>query len=163
MLLVSATGCDIDGDADTSSVRDNELFDEAVVVRVVDGDTIIVRLDGREERLRYIGIDAPESVQPDMPIECYGPESSDENMRLVDGATVFLEADTEERDRFDRLLRYVYISGPDGELVMVNRALVAGGFAEAGSFPPNERHSDSLFDAEREARVSGVGLWSACR
>lgn len=132
------------------------------VIRVVDGDTVIVRLDGREERLRYIGIDAPESVTPDQPVQCFGPEATDENKRLVAGKTVFLESDLENRDRFGRLLRYVYVSGTDGDLLMVNRHLVERGFAEAGSFPPNVRYQDDLFTAERHARQNRLGLWSAC-
>ena len=131
-------------------------------MRVVDGDTIVVRLDGREERLRYIGIDAPESVTPDQPVQCFGTEASDENRRLVAGQTVYLEADREDRDRFGRLLRYVYVEEPGGDLLMVNRLLVENGFAEAGSFPPNNRYSDELFDAERLAQAGGLGLWSAC-
>ena len=129
---------------------------------MVDGDTIIVLLNGREERLRYIGIDAPESVDPDRPTQCYGPEASEENARLVSDETVHLEADVEERDRFGRLLRYVYVSGPDGDLMMVNEALVASGFAEAGWFPPNLRYNDELFAAEESAQAAGAGLWGDC-
>lgn len=136
---------------------------EAQVVRVVDGDTLIVRHDGREERLRYIGIDAPESVNPDAPVECFGPEASEENSRLVAGRTVYLEADVEERDQFGRLLRYVYLE-PDGDAAgFINLMLVTDGFAEAGNYPPNERHNDVLFEAEQEARDAGRGMWGACR
>ena len=161
-LFILVAGCDVEFTSETDTLGDDDGLEEVKVLRVVDGDTIIVLRDGREERLRYIGIDAPESVDPDRPTECYGPESKEENTRLVSGEDVFLEADEEERDRFGRLLRYVYISGPDSNLVMVNEALVAKGFAEAGSFPPNERYSDELFAAERLAQASGAGLWSAC-
>ncbi len=137
-------------------------LEQAEVVRVVDGDTIIVLLDGREERLRYIGIDAPESVTPDRPVECFGNDASAENARLVDGEVVYLERDVEERDQFGRLLRYVYVTGPDGDLVMVNLQLVAQGYAEAGFYPPNELHSGEMFEAERNAQNSALGLWGAC-
>ena len=91
----------------------------ARVLRVVDGDTILVRLDGRRERLRYIGIDTPESVAPDRPVECYGPAAAEENRRLVGGRTVTLTADEERRDRFGRLLAYVRVGDlfVNGELV----------------------------------------------
>ncbi|HEY8504395.1 MAG TPA: thermonuclease family protein [Gemmataceae bacterium] len=162
LLLLTAcwfvAGCELEeGARGTGS-----SLERAEVVRVVDGDTIIVRLRGREERLRYIGIDAPESVTPDAPVECFGPEASDENRRLVEGKTVYLEADVEGRDRFGRLLRYVYLSEDGDEDDFVNLLLVAGGYAEAGNYPPNERHSDTLFAAEREARQAGRGLWGAC-
>jgi micrococcal nuclease len=140
-----------------------EAFQAARVVRVVDGDTLIVEIDGREERLRYIGVDAPESVTPDAPVECFGPEAAGENRRLVEGRAVLLEPDTEDRDRFGRLLRYVFVVEADDSLSFVNLMLVERGFAEAGTFPPNERHADELFAAEREARSAWLGLWDACR
>jgi micrococcal nuclease len=140
-----------------------EAFEEARVVRVVDGDTLIVEIEGREERLRYIGIDAPETVMPDAPVECFGPEAAGENRRLVEGRVVLLESDTEDRDRFGRLLRYVFVIEADDSLSFVNLMLVERGFAEAGAFPPNERHADEFFAAEREARGAGLGLWDACR
>lgn len=164
LLLLAAccfiAACELEEGVDGSG---SSTLERAEVVRVVDGDTVIVRLDGREERLRYIGIDAPESVNPDAPVECFGPEASDENRRLVDGKTVYLEPDVEDRDRFGRLLRYVYLSPDADDDDFVNLLLVAGGYAEAGNYPPNERHSDALFAAEREARESNRGLWGACR
>ena len=135
--------------------------ESARVVRVVDGDTIIVELDGREERLRYIGVDAPESVRPETPVECYGLEASDENKRLVEGREVELERDTSNRDRFDRLLRYVFVV-EDGERIFVNEALVANGFAHSSTFPPDVKYQDVLRAAQREARDEGRGLWGAC-
>ncbi len=163
VLTVIACGCDVEFATQEDTADSSAALQEAQVVRVVDGDTIIVLIDGREERLRYIGIDAPESVAPDQPVECYGPEASKENERLVGGQKVYLEADTEDRDRYGRLLRYVYVDGQDGNLTMVNEQLVASGFAEAGSYPPNERYSDNLFAAEREASRLEAGLWRSCR
>jgi micrococcal nuclease len=135
---------------------------EAEVVRVVDGDTIIVAIDGHEERLRYIGIDTPESVTPDQGVECFGPEATAENARLVAGRIVVLEADEEDRDQFGRLLRYVYVVELDGSLVMVNERLVADGYAEAGSYPPNKRYEDDLRAAQEAARTRAAGLWGTC-
>jgi micrococcal nuclease len=161
-LVVCSAGCNVDVDTAGTDEPSTVLREEAPVVRVVDGDTIIVLLDGREERVRYIGIDAPESVAPDQPVECFGPEAASENARLVAGQAVFLEADVEDRDRFDRLLRYVYIRQTEGDLTMVNLQLVEGGYALAGSFPPNERHRNELRAAERRARANGAGLWTQC-
>ncbi|HMM43277.1 MAG TPA: thermonuclease family protein [Thermomicrobiales bacterium] len=135
----------------------------AWVERVVDGDTIMVEIAGRVERLRYIGVDAPESVRPDYPVECFGPEASKENARLVGGQEVDLVRDVSNRDRFGRLLRYVYVRDPaTGERVFVNLRLVEEGYANAVTFPPDLAHVDELRVAERQAREEGRGLWGAC-
>ncbi|MGH9174455.1 MAG: thermonuclease family protein, partial [Vicinamibacterales bacterium] len=112
LLLIALTiaGCDVESATRTPTpTPTGEVGDGVPVVRVVDGDTIIVAIDGVEERLRYIGIDAPESVRPETPVECFGREASAENARLVEGKRVELEADISNRDRFGRLLRYVYV------------------------------------------------------
>jgi micrococcal nuclease len=130
----------------------------ARVLRVIDGDTILVALDGREERVRYIGVDTPETVAPDRPVGCFGKEASEANRALVEGRTVELERDVSERDRFGRLLRYVYADG-----VSVNEELVRRGYATAVTFPPDVREADRLRSLERAAREGGRGLWGACR
>jgi micrococcal nuclease len=129
----------------------------ARVLRVVDGDTIIVQLDGRRERVRYIGIDTPESVAQNQPIACFGREASEANKALVSGKTVRLERDISDRDRYGRLLRYVYVDG-----AFVNGELVRRGYASAITIQPDVRENDRLRSLEREARESGRGLWSAC-
>jgi micrococcal nuclease len=135
----------------------------ARVLRVVDGDTILVRIPGspaRRERVRYIGIDTPESVAPDQPVECYGRASAKENRRLVEGRTVTLTTDRELRDRYGRLLAYVR-RAQDG--LFVNAELVRGGFATTLRIPPNVRYAARFRALEREARRAQRGLWGACR
>jgi micrococcal nuclease len=122
---------------------------------VVDGDTIKVRLEGEEYTLRYIGIDAPETVHPDRPVEPMGPEAAAANASLVEGQSVFLERDLRQADRYGRLLRYVYL--PDG--TMVNEELVRLGYALSSSYPPDVRYQDRLVAAQQEAREAGRGLW----
>jgi micrococcal nuclease len=135
----------------------------AQVVRVVDGDTVIVRINGREDRLRYIGIDTPETVKQNSPVECYGKEASRANTQLVDGAAVYLVKDVSDRDQYDRLLRYVYVDNPEGgEPIFVNRWLVEQGYAEAVTFPPDVAHAADLRAAERDARTARRGLWGSC-
>ncbi len=132
----------------------------ATVVRVVDGDTLVVDLAGRDENVRLIGIDTPESVAVDRPDECYGAEASENLSALVPpGTRVRLERDLEARDQYDRLLGYVYRVGDD---LFVNLAQVAGGFAETLTYPPNTTHRPEFEQAERDARTGGVGLWTAC-
>lgn len=111
----------------------------AQVTRVIDGDTIEVRLDGRTATIRYIGIDTPETRHPTVAVECYGREAADANRRLVEGKKVTLEKDVSEADQFSRLLRYVYADGQ-----MVNESLVREGYAVASAFPPDVREQAPL-------------------
>lgn len=127
----------------------------AQVVRVTDGDTIRVRLDGKELAVRYIGIDTPETVDPRRDVQCFGREASAFNAQLVGGKTVELERDVSETDRFGRLLRYVYVDGR-----MVNEELVRNGYATATSYPPDVKYQDRFLALEREARAKGTGLWA---
>jgi micrococcal nuclease len=132
---------------------------EGRVVRVVDGDTIRVALGGRVERVRYIGIDTPESVKPDTPVQCYAERASAANAVLVRGRRVRLVTDAERRDRFGRLLAYVYVE-PGG--AFVNSTLVRDGFARTLTIPPNVAHADEFARLARQARRAGRGLWHAC-
>ena len=127
------------------------------VVRVVDGDTIAVMIDGREEDVRYIGVDTPESVAPNRPVECFGKRAADFNQDLVAGKRVRLVFDAERRDRYGRLLSYVYA----GE-VFVNAELVRRGFATTLTIPPNDTFADRFAGLERAAGRAGRGLWGAC-
>lgn len=129
------------------------------MVRVVDGDTIQVQVGGTRERVRYIGVDTPESVKPGSPVECHGKAAARENQRLVAGERVRLVRDVEARDRYGRLLAYVYRERDDRFL---NAALVRGGFARPLTIPPNVRHADDFVRLAREARRSRRGLWRAC-
>ncbi|MET0604417.1 MAG: thermonuclease family protein [Baekduia sp.] len=131
----------------------------ARVLRVVDGDTILVAVGGRQERVRYIGVDTPETVKPHTPVQCFGKRASAANRRLVDGREVRLVADAEARDRYGRLLAYVYRAG-DG--LFVNEALVRGGYATTLTIAPNVRFTDRFAALARQARDAGRGLWSAC-
>jgi micrococcal nuclease len=131
----------------------------ARVLRVVDGDTILVASGGRQERVRYIGVDTPETVKPHTPVQCFGKSASAENHRLVDGQEVRLVGDAEARDRYGRLLAYVYRVS-DG--LFVNAALVDGGYATVLTIAPNVRFAERFAALARQARDAGRGLWSAC-
>jgi micrococcal nuclease len=130
---------------------------DAPVVRAVDGDTILVRLGGEEEYVRYIGVDTPETVKPGTPVQCFGERASAFNHGRVDGQTVHLVFDAEQRDIYGRLLAYVYVGGD-----FVNADLVKRGFARTLTIAPNTAH-ESLFArlAERAGRA-GLGLWGRC-
>ena len=131
----------------------------AVVRQVVDGDTIEVRVGNRNETVRLLGIDTPETVHPDKPVECFGPEASARTKQLLPrGTMVRIERDTEARDHFGRLLLYVFLGDQ-----MVNELLVREGLARPLSIEPNTTHTARLQRAADEARTANVGLWAACR
>ena len=130
----------------------------ATVVRVVDGDTLVIDRGRGEERLRYIGLDAPESVRPETPVEFMGREAAAANAALVEGRTLVLERDVSDTDRFGRLLRYAWLDDGEGWR-LVNLELVAQGYAQSVSFPPDVKRQELLLEAERAARDAGLGLW----
>lgn len=132
------------------------------VTRVVDGDTI--EIEGGE-KVRYIGIDTPETVDPRKPVQCFGIEASKKNKELVEGKTVRLEKDITDRDKYSRLLRYVWIGDPStgsGQALLVNLELVKQGFAISYSYPPDIKYQNEFLAAEKEAREKRLGLWEAC-
>jgi micrococcal nuclease len=133
--------------------------DPARVVRVVDGDTVVVRTGGHEERVRYIGVDTPESVKPGTPVQCFAKAASAANKRLVEGQEVRLVHDAEARDRYGRTLAYVYRKS-DG--LFVNAELVRRGYAKPLTIPPNVAHALELRRLAATARRDGRGLWSRC-
>ena len=127
---------------------------EGTVVRVVDGDTIHVRIGARVEKVRYIGVNTPEVHHPTKGEEPGGREAAQVNRRLVEGQAIRLELDVQERDRYGRLLAYVWI----GDL-MINAELVRLGYAQVMTIPPNVRYQEVFLKLQREAREAGRGLW----
>ncbi|MFH0936837.1 MAG: thermonuclease family protein [Candidatus Daviesbacteria bacterium] len=135
------------------------IGEEKLVIRVVDGDTIEVE---GNQKIRYIGIDTPETVDPRRPVACFGKEASDENKKLVEGKKVILEKDISETDKYERLLRYVYVKNPDGTTLFVNDYLVRQGFAKISTYPPDVKFTDQFLAAQVEARENQKGLWQKC-
>lgn len=125
-----------------------------LVTRVIDGDTIEI---AGGERVRYLGIDTPETVDPKRPLQCFGREASQKNKELVEGKYVRLEKDISEADKYGRLLRYVYVDDK-----FVNFELVKDGFAHILTIPPDVKHQEKFLAAEREAREAKRGLWGTC-
>ena len=169
LLLPSCSGHEVDlaRQSPATAAEEPDGYEIAEVTRIVDGDTVEVRITeqsdgpgaGRAEigetySVRLIGIDTPESVKPGSPVECFGVEASAAAKALVGGQTVTLVKDVEEADGYERLLRYVYL----GE-EMVNARLVLNGYASAYTYPPNVRHSDLFVALQREARTTDAGLW----
>ena len=131
----------------------SSVTNEATVARVIDGDTFELS-DG--ERVRLIGIDSPESVKSGTGVECFGRESSEFLREFIEGKNVRLESDRTDRDRYGRLLRYVYL----GE-VFVNEQIVQGGYAESTVYRPDIRFQAVFDEAERQAKQERKGMWMA--
>jgi micrococcal nuclease len=130
------------------------------VTRIVDGDTIIVSMDGTDTTVRYIGIDTPETKDPRREVECFGAEASQKNAELVEGKTVTLSLDSSDTDKYGRLLRYVSVASGT-ESIDVGLELISGGFATALAIEPDTDRYRTYKEAERTARSQNVGLWGS--
>lgn len=143
-----------------SSEPTADLPGQAVVHAVIDGDTVDLLIAGERERVRLIGIDTPETVSRDVPVQCFGKEASDALTGLLpSGTVVSIERDAEARDRFGRLLLYLH-RADDG--LFINEWLVQQGFADTLFFEPNTTFEGVFTRARNEARASSLGLWGAC-
>ena len=136
----------------TESIEKQELLFK--VIKVIDGDTIKLE---NSEVVRYIGIDTPETVHPSEPVQCFGKEASDKNKELVEGKMVKLEKDITDRDKYGRLLRYVWVDD-----LFVNDELVRQGYAYAYTYPPDVKYTEQFVQAQQEARENNRGLWAGC-
>jgi len=125
------------------------------VTRVVDGDGIEVSINGKKFEVRYIGIDTPELAIFGKPADYFGPEAAAKNTELVGGRIVTLEKDVSEVDRYNRLLRYVYV-----ESLFINAELVRTGYAHASAYPPDVKYRDKFLELQRQAKESRLGLWA---
>src|SRR5690242_16657227 len=130
------------------------------VVRTVDGDTIYVRLAGGVEKVRYIGIDTPEVLHPTRGVEPGGRAETEVNRRLLGREPVRLETDVQLRDRYGRLLAYVWARRPEGGEPMVHAELVRLRYAAVMTVPPNVRHAELFRKLAAEAREQRRGLWA---
>lgn len=157
VLLFGDDGAQEDSPPGTGSSAEPESVVSAEVLRVVDGDTIEVDLDGREEDVRLIGVDTPETVKPGEPVQCFGPQASEFAKSVLEDETVRLEFDRELRDVYDRLLAYVFV-----EDRFVNAELIEGGFARTLEIEPNTSRAAQLARLEAAAGAAGRGLWGAC-
>jgi micrococcal nuclease len=129
---------------------------EAKVVRVIDGDTIVAQVEGKEERIRLIGVDTPETVHPKKGEEPFGKEASRfTKTHLPAGGEIHLELDVEERDHYGRLLAYIWVGDE-----LFNASLIEEGLATILTVPPNVKYQEDFLTLERKARTQAVGLWS---
>lgn len=159
LMLLLLIGC---AAAPATDFPEEELSPELAgaydIVRVVDGDTIIVDIDGEETRVRLIGIDTPESVNPNAAKNTeMGEIASAYTKELLSHKTVYLEYDIDKTDDYDRTLAYVYLS--DG-VTMVNALLMENGYASIMTIQPNSKYADTFYELQKEAQKEKIGIWS---
>lgn len=151
-LLLTLTICSCAG----SKTLPDDIAD---VIRVIDGDTVVLNLQGSTETVRLIGVNTPETVHPTKPVECFGPEASLFMHQLLQPKTrVRVQRDIEARDRYQRLLVYIYLA--DG--TFVNSELLRLGFARTMSIAPNTAFATKFAAIESAAQQNRIGLWLAC-
>lgn len=160
LIVALAIGWYASRDDSESARTDREPTGGSATVkvdRVVDGDTAKVFYGGRSEYVRYIGIDTPESVKPNSPVECFGEESKRFNAGRIEGRSVRLVFDREKRDHYGRLLAYVYVGGD-----LLNAEILRRGYGTTLRISPNTSRAGEFSRIEADARKAGRGLWSAC-
>lgn len=159
-LLVLPAGCASPRSPAAVAIPGSGAGLPATVTHVVDGDTVDLRIAGSAERARLLGIDTPETVKPDAPVECFGPEASARTKALLPpGTAVLVQRDREARDRYGRLLVYLWRRS---DQLFVNGSLVSEGFARTLSIAPNTSHQADLAARMADARGAGTGLWATC-
>lgn len=168
VALVTALACFViarnakgwpDGSGPVGTMPPHEQID-TTIVRVVDGDTVVADVEGRDERVRLIGVDTPETVSPSKPVQCYGPQASSHLKALLPkGTAVRLVTDAETHDVYGRLLAYVYRRS-DG--LFVDLELARDGYASLLTIAPNDSHASQFAAAVDSARDRHLGLWGTC-
>ncbi len=156
------------GQAPASMVKSTNTFEEAKVLRVVDGDTIEIDRGRGKEKVRFVLVNTPETVHPKKGAEFYGKEASNFTKSQLTGKTVYLQKDTSDTDRYGRLLRYIWIERPSSDnpsneeikSKCFNAILLADGYANLSTFPPDVKYVDLFRQIERQARDGNVGLWN---
>ena len=160
LVLVFLSACGVTPRAGTARAAHSQPPGTAVVSKEVDGDTVHVTINGADDRVRFIGIDTPETHGRGGLVECFGKEAADHTASLIPvGTAVRLVRDAEPRDRYGRLLAYVYRARDD---LFVNMALARDGYADVLTYPPNVAHAPEFVAAVADARDHNRGLWSKC-
>lgn len=142
-----------ESNTETNNAEDNLI--KATVIKHTDGDTFAVNLNNKEEKVRLVLVDTPETVHPTKPEQPFGKEASEYTKNFIEGKEVSLEFDAQERDRYGRLLAYVYVDG-----IMLNQALLENGLARVAVYPPNTKYLDEFKEIEVYAKNEGLGIWS---
>jgi micrococcal nuclease len=150
-------------DFDSPNSSESSEKDVYTVIHVADGDTIEVENQFETLKIRYIGVDTPETVKPNSPVECFGKKASEFNKTLTLNKKVRLESDAGDTDQYGRKLRYVYLLEGEYKDQMVNEILLENGYATLLTVQPNVKYVDRFKKLEAEARIGNKGLWKECK
>lgn len=143
----------------TSSATQGLEGERVLVTKVVDGDTIVVE---GNQTVRFIGIDTPETVDPRRPVGCYGKEASNETKKLLTNKNIILQKDISDKDKYNRILRYIYLPLENGQTLFVNDYLIRQGFGKVLTYPPDVKYDTQFREAEAQAKMDKKGLWGRC-
>lgn len=166
LLAAAAIAAYFFGGQEFFQEQDNSGFIVGTVTRVVDGDTAVINVDGQERRVRLLGVDTPETVHPNKPVQFYGKEASNFTKQSLTGQRVWLEYDKNPQDRYNRHLAYIWTAKPanitDATIRrdMFNARLLLGGYAKVLIIKPNTRYAKEFAELESEARSSRRGVWA---
>jgi micrococcal nuclease len=159
LRILVAVGLSLLVSCSSGATTKNEVL--ITILKVIDGDTVDIDINGNTERVRLIGVNTPETKHPTKPIECFGPEASAYLTQLLPkGTHVRIERDIEARDRYGRMLLYLY---RESDNLFINLDLVSHGYGTPMSIEPNTFHRNDFVHAAALAETTNVGLWKACR
>ena len=159
LRILVAVGLSLLVSCSSGATTENEVL--ITILKVVDGDTVDIDIKGNTERVRLIGVNTPETKHPTKPIECFGPEASAYLTQLLPkGTHVRIERDIEARDRYGRMLLYLY---RESDNLFINLDLVSHGYGIPMSIEPNTFHRNDFVHAAALAETTNEGLWKACR
>ena len=139
----------------TLGSQDAKAVDVYMVTRVVDGDTLEIQQGEKKEKVRLIGVDTPETVKPNTPVQPYGKEASDFTKSMLLNKEVTLEFDAARTDKYGRLLAYIYLDNK-----MFNETLLEEGYARLMTVPPNVKYVERFVELQKQAREAEKGLWA---
>ena len=165
LLIIAAIAAYFFGGQNFLTQQDDSGFIVGTVTRVVDGDTAVITVDGTERRVRFLGVDTPETVHPNKPVQYFGPEASAFTKRTLTGKRVWLEYDKNPQDRYNRHLAYIWTAKPKSitdETIrrdMFNARQLLGGYAKVMIIKPNNRYARQFAAYEAEARNARRGVW----
>ncbi|KGP71602.1 thermonuclease family protein [Pontibacillus yanchengensis] len=155
-LVLAGCASESQNPSSTSNQKNHRDRIQAKVVKVIDGDTITIKMNGKKDTVRMLLIDTPETNHPSQPVQPFGPEATSYAKKTMNKKEISLELGTTKRDKYNRLLAYVYVDG-----TMYNKKVVAKGLARVGYvYPPNDKYVEKLREAEKKAQSQQKGIWS---
>lgn len=172
ILILSIVSCDLPSDNSEIHSRTEEndaekSFEKAKFIYAHDGDTIRVKLGGREEKIRFVGVNTPEVAKDGKPAQFMADDAKDFTEEILSNKEIYLEIDISDRDKYDRLLRYIWLEEPienpsidDVGSKTLNGILVKEGYAYANYYKPDVKYHNYLKDLENSAQDKNLGIWS---